>query len=172
MKPKLSENMSKKLISVFPNEKIGWAYNLMKGKNIRHLVVIDETDSVCGILSDRDCARAMKTKVEKSTAFKVVDEHFDPNEEVADYMSWDIFSMTEESTLKDVARAMLERKLSCALITDSKMDVKGIITTDDLLWALVQLLDDQDEGLLEKMKADIFTSPLGSLANSLSQAGI
>ncbi len=172
MKPKLSENISKKIYSVRPGTSMQEAYQFMKEKRIRHLVVIEEDKSVMGVISDRDFNRALQTHIKKADSIKVVSEHFEPSHKVQDFMSWDIQNVSEDASVKDVALKLLEKKLSSLLVVDKHNTVKGIITTDDLLWILVKLLEGGESHIIEDLKAQIANSPLGFLANSLSQTGI
>lgn len=172
MRPRIDETMAKKIFSVLPDTPIREAYEYMKEKRVRHLLVIDRDDVVVGVLSDRDLNRAMSTRVEKTDSLKIVAEHFTPEDEVQDYMSWDIKTMNVESSIRKVGLMMLQEKISSVVITDDRMNVRGILTTDDLIWILVKMLDEEETSVVEAFKSEMINSPLGTVVNTLNQAGI
>lgn len=171
-KPVLKEQMAKKLYSVRPTTPIKEAFLFMEEKRVRHLLVVDPDGLVCGLISDRDFKRAAKTNVEKLPSLTILGEHFAASDLVEDYMSWDVLSLDQETPLKEVAYLMLKEKISSVVTTDQNKNVTGLITTTDLIWVLIKLLEDQEDSLIENLKAEIMNSPLGAVAQSLSQAGI
>lgn len=106
------------------------AYEIMHELQIRHLPVLDGRNKVVGILSDRDIQRAMSVK--KLNAIQK-DVMLDEKLLVEDFMSWPVFTVSESTPIKKVAQEMLDQKVSAFLVEDSLENLKGIITTDDLL---------------------------------------
>lgn len=172
MKVPVSESMNKKIFTVSPHRSVHEAYEFMKERRIRHLVVVDESKHVVGVLSDRDILRAMHTDIEKAGSVKVIGEHFNSDDQVQDYMSWDIQVLNESAGLKQAALKMLESKISSLVIINDHHQMVGFITSDDLLWVLVKLIGDKDEDFLLDLKAQILNSPLGAIVNSISQTGL
>lgn len=124
------ELMTTGLITVRTADSITHAYKLMHEKSIRHLPVLDERNIVVGILSDRDIQRAMN--VRKLNNFQQ-EVHLDASIPVEDFMSWPVYVVSENTTVRTVAEQMLNQKLSCFLVQGEDGRVNGIITTDDLL---------------------------------------
>lgn len=173
MKVRMSEAMSRKVLTVTPEDSIMEAYLSLKENRVRHLVVIDEDDYVVGVISDRDFQRAMVSHVEQAGSMKMVEEYFNPEHQVQDFMSWDVQAILESDSLKHVALRMLEKKISSLVVVNDKDEMVGFITSDDLLWVLVKLIDEQsDDEFLLDLKAQVLNSPLGAIVNSLSQVGI
>ncbi len=170
-KPKLSQSLSRKLYTTKPEQKVAVAYAFMKEKRVRHLIVVNQDDWVVGVLSDRDCQRAMKTTVEAQQNTRVISESFSEQDLVQDYMSWTTETVDIDMPIEAVASLFLEKKISSVLVTKDS-EVSGIVTTDDLLWILVSLLKDSDDSILDKLKMRVTESELGSLFHTLSQAGI
>ncbi|MEY4616922.1 MAG: hypothetical protein RJB66_1882 [Pseudomonadota bacterium] len=172
MKVPVSESMNKKIYTVSPGKTIGEAYEFMTEHRVRHLVVVDETKHVAGVLSDRDVLRAMHTNVEQAGAVKIIGEQFNSEDIVQDYMSWEIQTLHEAAGLKQAALKMLESKISSLVITNDAHQMVGFITSDDLLWVLVKLIGDKEDDFLLDLKAQILNSPLGAIATSISQTGL
>jgi len=173
MKIQISENMNKKILTVSPEASIAEAYVHLKECRIRHLVVVSDENQVLGVISDRDFQRAMQSKVEQNGYVKTVEETFNPAHQVQDFMSWGVQTVNEEAGLRQVALKMLEAKISSLVVVNENNQMVGFLTTDDLLWALVRLADDdKDKDFLLDLKAQILNSPLGLIVNSISQLGI
>lgn len=124
------EIMTSKVICVSASDTMVNAYKIMHEKGIRHLPVLDERNSVVGILSDRDIQRAMSTHKLNNFQQEV---KLDGTLMVEDFMSWPVYVVSEETTLKKVAEEMLDQKVSAFLVQDNLGQMKGIVTTDDFL---------------------------------------
>lgn len=149
------EIMSSELITIKAAESITTAYKLMHEKGIRHLPVIDERNSIVGILSDRDIQRAMQ--VRKLNSFQQ-EIHLDAMIPVEDFMSWPVYVVSESTSIMRVAEEMLSQKVSAFLVEDNKGRVKGIITTDDML-KMFLMNDKKEDSLGMKALSYYFTGP-------------
>lgn len=173
MKVQISETMSKKVYVVGPTMSLEGAFQYLRECRVRHLVVVDPEGFVIGVISDRDFQRAMVSQIEKNDTFQVINEYFNPSHLVQDFMSWEIQSINESASLRQVALRMLECKISSLIVVNDNNQMVGFLTTDDMLWTLVKLIDEEPgEEILLDLKAQILNSPIGSIVNTLNQAGI
>lgn len=122
--------MSPNLVTISAYRPVSEAKDLMEEKGIRHLPVVDSEGFVIGILSDRDVNRAMNP----------VRPGFMGGMVVSDFMSWPAITVDENMPLAEVAEGMLDEKVSSFLVTRESREVVGIITSDDLLKVLRNLL--------------------------------
>ncbi len=155
MEAQIKDIMTKTLIAVPMGSPVAVAANIMKQNKIRHLPIVDEMDIIIGIISKRD--------------FTLLENLEDiPVERV---MSAPIYYIDQDTPLRSAIFKMLEHKISSLLISDENDEAIGIITSDDLLGYLVQILDKTN-----KEKAPFFsvldTQTLGEVARQLSLAGI
>lgn len=132
--------MTLKPISIKATDSLTTAYKIMHSKSIRHLPVVDDRNSVVGILSDRDIQRAMQVRKINNLQQEI---HLDASLVVEDFMSWPVYVVSETTTVKRVAEEMLSQKVSAFLVEDTMGRMKGIITTDDILKLFVAELDKQ-----------------------------
>jgi len=167
----VGEEMTKNLVTIRDNEKMEEAYRLMFANKIRHLPVIDARGEVAGIISDRDVQRAMASNISDSFGFKMESIKFNEGAKVVDYMTWPVKTFSRSADILEVIQEMLDKKLSAFLITDEK-GVVGIVTTDDFLHLLKNLLEkDTDDEIY--LLGDVLTSPMfGRMANMIGNAGI
>ena len=136
------EIMSKKLISVRMEDTMLLAYQLMTDNGIRHLPVFDEQQNLMGILSDRDVQRAMVTDKGDECLEEV---YLNIEKKVIEFMSRPIASVQEETPLSEVILLMTSKKISAVMVENRRGKFTGIITTDDLLTCLLNLISREDE---------------------------
>ncbi len=118
--------MTSNLITVEENKSIEMAEDLMRLYNIRHLPVVDAMKNLLGIVSVTDVARAENKA-----------------KEVKSIMSPRVRIIKQNSNIKKIIEYMLKFKISSMLVA-SDHELVGIVTTDDLLQLLYELLDEGD----------------------------
>ncbi len=146
------------------------AQRLMVQNRVRHLPVVNDRGTIVGIISERDLSRARRSdRFDPQAPFDSAD--FDPTARVADHMSWPVEAVAEDSSLAAAARKMIDEKISSLLVTHGSQAV-GIVTTEDLLEALL----DESEGPLTKItgevRAAIYDTRIGQVIQALANAGI
>jgi acetoin utilization protein AcuB len=143
MKKLVRENMSNHLISIGINERVETAFKRMREHSVRHLPVISEVGEIVGMLSDRDVQRAMISTIEHEPRGRGVSETiiFDPETRVRDYMTWPVEAVDQHTGIRLVAERMVQEKISSFLVSHGEKIV-GIVTTEDLLRVLMDLLSD------------------------------
>lgn len=148
------EAMSLNPILIFANTGLLEAYRIMTENNIRHLPVLNELRQVIGILSDRDIQRAMEVHVSGSENHEI---SINPTLIAEDFMSWPVYTVSIDTSLRRVAEEMLARKVSAFIVQDHESRIAGIITTDDILKTFVLNNKENDIGM--KSIAHYFTGP-------------
>lgn len=146
--------MTSKLVTALATETMLEACKKMKANNIRHLPVLNDAHAVVGILSDRDVQRAM-TVTKKGTNF--LECSLAPNLLVEDFMSWPVYVVAESTPLRRVAEEMLSQKVSAFIVESPHHELRGIITTDDLLRYFLR--DIEEKNLPMKTIANYFMGP-------------
>ncbi|AGH94825.1 HPP family protein [Pseudobdellovibrio exovorus] len=128
--------MSSNLISISEEKSIAEAASLMKTHDIRHLPVVDSYNELSGIISVTDIAKARDTA-----------------ESIKEIMTPRVRVVKKSANIKTIIDQMLKFKISSMLVAQNE-DVVGIVTTDDLLQLLFELLDEEDD--LKKLETEGF----------------
>lgn len=128
--------MSAGLISISEDRDLKTAESLMKINKIRHLPVVNSHNELSGILSSKDIAKAH----DKSAAIKTV-------------MTSPVRVVKKSANVKVVIDLMLKHKI-CSVLVTNEDDIVGIVTTDDLLKLLFQVIDDSED--LESLNVSSF----------------
>jgi acetoin utilization protein AcuB len=115
------------------------AEKLMKKLAIRHLPVVNEAGDIIGILSDRDVQRAVTVVNSETGRSNYIQNH----KKVVDFMTTTIHTINETDSIESVIRDMIEIKVSCFLVRSKANEIAGIVTTDDFLLYLLDLLGEK-----------------------------
>ena len=128
--------MSSNLISISEDRDIDTADGLMKINKIRHLPVVNANNELSGILSVKDIARAK-----------------DKKKPIKSVMTTPVRVVKKSANVKTVIELMLKHKI-CSVLVANEEDIVGIVTTDDLLKLLAEVIDDSES--LENMDVSSF----------------
>ena len=158
---KLENTMTRSLLTVRWNLSLEDAWKMMKERSIRHLPVLDAEGGLIGILSDRDVKRAMDP----------VHSTFMQGAIVGDFMSWPILSVEQDASLLDALAILLEQKVSAVLVTKNNFP-SGILTSEDLLRLLRDMLRDGESGRRIRLMNSVCSPYVQELIREASSAGI
>ncbi|MFN7685048.1 MAG: HPP family protein [Oligoflexia bacterium] len=146
--------MSKRLVTVGADDPLSKCLELMRDNRIRHLPVLDRLGSVIGILSDRDLQRALVRLGDEPEIIRDESTYeFKEGETAQDYMSWPVETVSDDVPIQTVATRMLRTKVSALLVKNERGHINGILTTDDLLKMLVNILRRQPEGATATLRS-------------------
>lgn len=155
MKMVLKDHMSRKLVTVSEDATATEASQLMSNFWIRHLPVTDaKEDFIIGMLSERDILRSA-----------------DSNAKVRSLMSTPIKTFPVDTPLRKVVAAMIEEKISAYLITQDE-EVVGIVTSEDMLILLDQVLKRDDTSIGWSLSELLVNPALQRAAYLVGQTGI
>lgn len=160
LKNTAKDMMTKTLTTIAWNRPMEEASRLMEERRIRHLPVTDQEGLVIGILSDRDVNRAMNPKR----------PGFMDGVLVGDYMSWPAITVDEKTSVADVAEGMVDEKVSAFLVTRGGAEVVGIVTSEDMLRLLMDVLREPEKKA--GLKALPYTPIVREAMRELEAAGI
>jgi CBS domain-containing protein len=136
--PSVRKFMASPVTSLPSNARLLDAGLLLRAGRIRHIPIIDDGKLV-GILSDRDIQRCTPSMLARVSA-EEYNSIFEDTP-VAKVMTRDPQHISPDASLREAAALLHEGKLGCLPVVENG-EVVGIITKDDMLSALMSLLDD------------------------------
>jgi CBS domain-containing protein len=125
--------MSPNPVSVTPESLLRSATDLMRGRGVHHLPVVDDAGRLVGILTDRD--------VKHAAFLPVLAEHLGWDQRrfkslrVRDVMTWSVVTTLPDTPLAQAAAAMFQRRIGSLPVVDGGRLV-GILTETDVLAGL------------------------------------
>ncbi len=120
------------------------AYRLISDKGYRHLVAVDQTGRLAGVISEADFLHhmGMEYLVELKT--------------VGSAMTSEIVSLKEDATLADAVDLMSKHKISCIIVTRDQKPV-GILTERDSVGLARTINDPTRINIVRVMKSPVRT---------------
>ena len=123
--------MTKGVVSTSKDEPLVTGLELMADGQIRHVLVVDGEGHLQGILSNRDVVRATMTNPERT-----LDIH---NTRIEQIMTQgDLQTIQPSASIGQAAEAFLAHKINALPVTDGAGKVQGIITSEDVLRAVIR----------------------------------
>ncbi|MEO6162502.1 MAG: CBS domain-containing protein [Candidatus Binatia bacterium] len=129
---RVGELMTTDVISLRPHHQFREAVDLMARHSFHHLLVVEPDGRLAGVLSDRDILRAEGCYDSESTL-------------IADLMISDPISVQPDTLLSEAVELVLDHRINCLPVVDANRQIRGILTTTDLLRTLRNL-----QSLLDK----------------------
>ncbi|KGP73659.1 acetoin utilization AcuB family protein [Pontibacillus yanchengensis] len=126
--------MKTQVITCKPTETIESALRLLNEHHIRHIPIVDDSNQVIGIVSDRDVRDA-------SPSIFHVHQDNDENElqnELRSIMSTPVTTIHPLDFVEEIASIFYEQEIACLPVTKANKLV-GIVTEKDMLYTLIQL---------------------------------
>jgi CBS domain-containing protein len=121
----VEELMTTAVISVKAADPLEIARQQMELAGIRHLPVVDESQQVIGILSNRDLLRASRGK---------------HSSRVGDHMTIDVVTVSPSSSAAEAATRMQELKIGSLPVVGEDQRLIGMITETDFLGVAARTL--------------------------------
>ena len=190
----VSTSMAHRLLTTGPNESLQSAYERMERRGVHHLPVIDEDGRLVGLLNHRPQADTL----EESSCFSqpavsaydalasrhrgALEAMFERGSDdsilaasivtqtVGQAMAPHPTVISPSTQVRDAAKLMIDSKIS-ALVVVEKTEVVGLITHEDMLRVLVDLLDG-NLGDFKALEAAVYNSPIGIVVNALNNVGL
>jgi acetoin utilization protein AcuB len=135
----LSHVMSKNLRLVNEDFNVGQARKLMIEHHIRHILVVHQgTGALQGVLSDRDVRAIVSPFV--GTPEATERDNATLNVRVGLIMKKPPFVAKGDEPLRRAVEIVLQKKVGCVPVVDSQGKPVGIVTTDDLLREMLNVL--------------------------------
>lgn len=135
----VTKAMTRKVITVRPEDNLLDTRELMKTHKIHHIPVVEEGDRLVGIISDRDLRSAMPSSLyyeSGSERERVKLEKF----KVRDVMTTNVITLSLRDTIQDALLLLLKYDVGALPVVHSDGRLVGILAVRDLLRALVSVL--------------------------------
>jgi acetoin utilization protein AcuB len=123
--------MTSPVTSLTSNSTLLEAWTVMNRKGIHHIPVTSVHGALVGMISNRDLLPHAH-ELESVNSSEPFAQH-----KLADVMRSQVLSATPMTEIREVARVMLDEQVNAIPILDSSRHLIGILTTSDILRAIV-----------------------------------
>jgi len=132
--------MTPQIVSIPPTMGIREAFFKMKENSIRHLPIVDESNKLVGIISDRELRRPNWVDEAQDIAHVY---YLDNSMLVSDVMITNIHVLHTYDTLNKAVSLLLDNHIGAAPVLDKTENIVGMLSAIDLLRALKDSIDQQ-----------------------------
>jgi CBS-domain-containing membrane protein len=128
---KVKEVMRTSVVTLYANDNLGVADDIMNMGRIRHLPVVDTQQHVVGVLTQRDLYKAAISSVLGFSKAKTNEWLGKIN--VRDVMTVGVTTVDMETGIVEAVDKMLSKKFGCLPVIDKDGCLVGLITESDCL---------------------------------------
>ena len=132
--------MTRDVVTLYENEDLLLAENVMRLARIRHLPVV-RGDALVGLVTHRDLLRASVSSLAGMT--RLQDASIKRAIAIPEVMQRDVVTVGPRQPARVAARLMLERKLGCLPVVEEDRRLVGILTEADFVGLALRWLDEQ-----------------------------
>jgi acetoin utilization protein AcuB len=140
--------MTSKVITIGPDADIFEAQEKMAKNKIRHLPVVDQDNTLLGIVTDRDIRSAMPSSLFKKLECTLEEKNEICDLRIQDIMTPDPLSVSPLFTIQDAMLLIQKARVGALPVVDEANKLKGIISVRDLLRAFINVMGIGEPGIL------------------------
>lgn len=131
--------MTEKVITLFEEQTLPIADDIMKLRRIRHMPVIDEGGVLVGLVTHRDILRAQVSFV--SFLREGQRGSIDMDIPVVDIMTRDVWTVSPTAAAHEAGQLLADHRFSCLPVVDDAHKLVGILTDRDFLKFALEVIE-------------------------------
>ncbi|MEE9495314.1 MAG: CBS and ACT domain-containing protein [Desulfobacterales bacterium] len=167
----VSNSMTRKVLTIDQDAGIFKAQEKMAANRIRHLPVVDEDNSLIGIVTDRDIRSAVPDRFfQKPASGKDEDQISDLR--VRDIMTENPTTISPSYTVQDALLLIQKLRVGALPVVDAEGKLKGIISVRDLLRAFINVLGIGEPGTLLCILVEEKIGQLKKIVDAITEENI
>ena len=167
----VSRSMTRKVITVAPDDGIFKAQELMAANKIRHLPVIESDNRLIGVVTDRDIRSALPYKFFKESPSDEEKKNF-AELKIKDIMTKNPITISPTYTLQDALLMIQDARVGALPVVDENGILSGIISVRDLLRAFINVLGIGEPGTLLCILAEEKVGQLKQIVDAITEENI
>ena len=167
----VSRSMTRKVITVAPDDGIFKAQELMTANKIRHLPVIESDNRLVGVVTDRDIRSALPYKFFKESPSEEEKKNF-AELKIKDIMTKNPITISPTYTLQDALLMIQDARVGALPVVDENGILSGIISVRDLLRAFINVLGIGEPGTLLCILAEEKVGQLKQIVDAITEENI
>jgi acetoin utilization protein AcuB len=163
--------MTRKVITVAPDDGIFQAQELMAANKIRHLPVIEPDNRLIGVVTDRDIRSALPYEFFKASPSEEEKKNF-AELKIKDIMTKNPITISPTYTLQDALLMIQDARVGALPVVDENGILSGIISVRDLLRAFINVLGIGEPGSLLCILVEEKVGQLKKIVDAITEENI
>lgn len=164
----VGRRMTPNPITVTPDVSIADAMEQMKREKVRRFPVLDKNRKLVGIVAYDDLLHASPSSVTSLSMWEV--SYLLSRVKVREVMTEEVLTVTEDTTLEEAARLMVDHKIGGLPVMRDDV-VVGIITESDVFKVMLELLAAREKGVRLTVLAPYFKGSLAQISSAITEKG-
>jgi acetoin utilization protein AcuB len=164
----VGRRMTRNPVTVTPNISIAEAMERMRSEKVRRFPVLGKDRKLVGIVAYDDLLHASPSSVTSLTMWEI--SYLLSRVKIDEVMSKEVITVTEETTLEEAARLMVDNKIGGLPVMRDDALV-GIITESDLFKVFLELLGAREKGTRLTVLAPYFKGSLAQISTAITERG-
>lgn len=167
----IDKSMTKDVQTIGPEAGILEAQALMVQYRIRHLPVVNEDNTLLGIVTDRDVRSALPSSL-LTAAEKTAEEKKVAALKIKNIMTPHPVTISPTQTLEDAIILMQKMKVGAFPVVDPEGKLLGIVSVRDLMRAFVNVLGLEEPGSLLGIVVEDKVGQMKRIVDAITEQGI
>ncbi|MGD8343751.1 MAG: CBS and ACT domain-containing protein [Desulfobacterales bacterium] len=167
----ISNSMTRKVITVQPDDGIFKAQELMAENKIRHLPVVESGSRLVGVVTDRDIRSALPYKFFKTAPSEEEKKNF-AELKIKEIMTKDPITISPAYTIQDALLLIQDARVGALPVVKEDGTLTGIISVRDLLRAFINVLGIGQPGTLLCILVEEKVGQLKKIVDAITEENI
>jgi acetoin utilization protein AcuB len=164
----VGKRMTPNPITVTPDVSIAEAMERMKRENVRRFPVVDKDRKLIGLVSYTDLLYASPSSATSLSMWEI--SYLLNQVKVKEVMTTKLITVTEQATLEEAARLMVDNKVgSLPVVRDGAL--VGIITESDIFRVFLEMMGAREQGIRVSLLAPYEKGSMAAITSAITDAG-
>ncbi len=162
------KKMNKNLVTIEKNERMTVAKKILKEKNIRHLPVV-EGKKLIGLVTNMDIRKA---EASPATSLEIRELHYLLDKlTVQEIMTRNVLTISPDISVEEAATLLHDNKIGCLPVVEDG-NLVGIITEDDVMEILIEVMGMKEKGSRLEVLADDKSGALAEITRIIKEHNV
>lgn len=164
----VGKRMTPNPITINADLSIAEAMDWMKREKVRRFPVVDKERKLIGVVSRTDLLHASPSSATSLTMWEI--SYLLNQIKVKEVMTRDVITVTEDATLEEAARLMVDNKVGSLPVVREDL-VVGIITESDIFRVFLEMMGAREKGIRLSLLAPYVKGSMAQITSAVTTAG-
>ena len=161
--------MTRNPVTATPEMSVGEASDLMKREKVHRLPVLDKDKNLVGVITEKDVLHASPSPATSLSIHEMA--YLLSKLKVRDLMTKDVVTISEDTTVEEAARLMVDQDLSCLPVVQGNKLV-GIVSKSDMFRILLELFGARHYGVRMSFLVEDKPGTIARISAALAAKGL
>ena len=139
----IARRMTRNPVTATPDMSVGEASDLMRREKVHRLPVLDKNKNLVGVITEKDVLYASPSPASSLSIHEMA--YLLSKLKVKDLMTKDVVTITEDTTVEEAARLMVDQDLSCLPVVNARTLRRKALRGEDVIPCRGQARHDSED---------------------------